>query len=29
MPAGLVDSLTRQELLDLIRFMTELGKLGP
>ncbi len=29
MPAGLVDSLTRQELLDLIRFMTELGKIGP
>lgn len=28
MPAGLVDSLTRQELLDLLRFLTELGKVG-
>ncbi|MGL6073046.1 MAG: PVC-type heme-binding CxxCH protein [Fimbriiglobus sp.] len=26
MPAGLVDPLTRQELLDLTRFLTELGK---
>ncbi len=26
MPAGLVDGLTRQELLDLTRFLTELGK---
>lgn len=29
MPAGLVDSLSRGELLDLLRFLTELGKLGP
>ncbi|MFM7129229.1 MAG: sorbosone dehydrogenase, partial [bacterium] len=29
MPAGLIDSLTRQELLDLLRFLTELGKVGP
>jgi len=29
MPVGLVDSLTRQELLDLFRFLTELGKVGP
>lgn len=28
MPAGLIDSLTRQELLDLFRFLTELGKVG-
>jgi putative heme-binding domain-containing protein len=28
MPEGLVDSLTRQELLDLTRFLSELGK-GP
>lgn len=28
MPAGLVDSLTRQELLDLFRFLTELGRVG-
>ena len=26
MPAGLVDGLTRQELLDLVRFLGELGK---
>jgi putative heme-binding domain-containing protein len=26
MPAGLIDTLTRQELLDLTRFLTELGK---
>ena len=26
MPAGLVDGLTRQELLDLVRFLSELGK---
>lgn len=29
MPAGLVDSLSRGELIDLLRFLTELGKLGP
>jgi len=29
MPAGLVDSLTRDELIDLVRFLTELGKVGP
>ena len=29
MPAGLVDNLTRQELIDLVRFMGELGKVGP
>jgi putative heme-binding domain-containing protein len=29
MPAGLVDNLTRAELVDLVRFMTELGKVGP
>lgn len=28
MPEGLVDPLTRQELLDLTRFMSELGKVG-
>ena len=28
MPAGLVDQLTRDELRDLVRFMTELGKVG-
>src|SRR5262249_10336461 len=28
MPEGLVDSLTRQELLDLVRFLSELGKVG-
>jgi putative heme-binding domain-containing protein len=29
MPDGCVDPLTRDELLDLIRFLSELGKLGP
>jgi len=29
MPAGLADGLTRQEFLDLVRFMAELGKPGP
>lgn len=29
MPAGLVDELTRQELVDLVRFLSELGKPGP
>lgn len=29
MPAGLVDSLTKQELVDLVRFLSELGKVGP
>ena len=29
MPAGLADNLTRGELTDLIRFMSELGKVGP
>ena len=29
MPVGLVDNLTRSELVDLVRFMTELGKVGP
>ena len=29
MPAGLVDGLTRRELVDLVRFLSELGKLGP
>ncbi len=29
MPAGLVDGLTRLELVDLVRFLSELGKLGP
>ncbi len=28
MPAGLVDSLTRAELVNLIRFLSELGKVG-
>lgn len=28
MPAGLTDSLTRQELLDLVRFLSALGKIG-
>ncbi|RLT06534.1 MAG: hypothetical protein DWI21_11070 [Planctomycetota bacterium] len=28
MPAGLADKLTRTELLDLIRFLSELGKVG-
>ncbi|WP_397569319.1 PVC-type heme-binding CxxCH protein [Schlesneria sp. T3-172] len=29
MPVGLVDKLTRAELIDLVRFMSELGKPGP
>jgi len=29
MPIGLTDSLTRGELLDLTRFLSELGKIGP
>jgi putative heme-binding domain-containing protein len=29
MPDGLTDNLTRGELLDLVRFLSELGKLGP
>ena len=29
MPAGLTDSLTRPELIDLVRFLSELGKIGP
>ncbi len=29
MPDGLTDVLTRNELLDLVRFLSELGKLGP
>jgi putative heme-binding domain-containing protein len=29
MPAGLTDSLTRGELGDLVRFLSELGKIGP
>ena len=29
MPAGLVESLTRAELVDLVRFLSELGKVGP
>jgi hypothetical protein len=29
MPAGLTDSLTRGEFLDLVRFLSELGKSGP
>jgi putative heme-binding domain-containing protein len=29
MPDGLADALTRGELLDLVRFMSELGKVGP
>ena len=29
MPAGLVDGLSRPELVDLVRFLSELGKLGP
>jgi putative heme-binding domain-containing protein len=29
MPVGLVDKLTRSELVDLVRFMSELGKPGP
>jgi len=29
MPVGLADSLTRAELVDLVRFLSELGKVGP
>jgi len=29
MPIGLIDTLTEQELLDLVRFLSELGKVGP
>jgi putative heme-binding domain-containing protein len=29
MPEGLADSLTRGELIDLVRFLSELGKVGP
>jgi len=29
MPEGLVDGLTRLELIDLVRFLSELGKAGP
>jgi putative heme-binding domain-containing protein len=29
MPAGLTDTLTEQELIDLVRFLSELGKVGP
>lgn len=29
MPAGLTDTLTRGEFLDLVRFLSELGKIGP
>jgi putative heme-binding domain-containing protein len=29
MPEGTVDGLTRSELLDLVRFLSELGKVGP
>jgi putative heme-binding domain-containing protein len=29
MPDGLTDSLTRGELLDMVRFLSELGKIGP
>jgi putative heme-binding domain-containing protein len=29
MPDGLVDALTRAELVDLVRFLSELGKAGP
>jgi len=29
MPAGLTDPLTRAELVDLVRFLSELGKVGP
>jgi putative heme-binding domain-containing protein len=28
MPEGLTDTLTRQELLDLVRFLSELGRIG-
>ncbi|HLJ95716.1 MAG TPA: PVC-type heme-binding CxxCH protein [Gemmataceae bacterium] len=29
MPEGLADALTRAELVDLVRFLSELGKVGP
>ncbi len=29
MPAGLTDPLTRAELIDLVKFLSELGKVGP
>src|SRR5437588_12971030 len=29
MPEGLADPLTRAELVDLVRFLSELGKVGP
>ncbi len=29
MPEGLVDPLTRAEMIDLVRFLSELGKVGP
>ncbi|MBI1902198.1 MAG: HEAT repeat domain-containing protein, partial [Planctomycetia bacterium] len=29
MPANLADALTRAELVDLVRFLSELGKIGP
>ncbi|WP_435008561.1 PVC-type heme-binding CxxCH protein [Tundrisphaera lichenicola] len=29
MPAGLTDALTRAELVDLVRFLSEMGKSGP
>lgn len=29
MPAGLTDTLTQTEIIDLVRFLSELGKLGP
>ncbi len=29
MPEGLTDTLTRNDLLDLVRFLSELGKVGP
>ncbi len=29
MPDGLADQLTRQEFVDLVRFLSELGKIGP
>jgi putative heme-binding domain-containing protein len=29
MPEGLTDTLTRAELIDLVRFLSELGKVGP
>jgi len=29
MPEGLADTLTRAELIDLVRFLSELGKIGP